>query len=157
MKKHALALVVWFAFAFACAAQTSSALAAQKSVCPQESNAEMRQCFALQQLKVSEEVDRRTAQIAASFRSMAADADKDGRHEDAQKLRSVAVLMLQAHTSWKKYREQYCRAVELSWSSGSGAPTAHQQCLFEVGRQRLNELSSELLPSDYPEIQRDHR
>lgn len=50
--------------------------------------------------------------------------------------------MSQSQQALKNYREQYCRA-ELLWSGGSGALTAYERCLFEVGALRLQELKEE--------------
>jgi hypothetical protein len=147
--KGPLLLFACLTLVVACAGQSADHSAAQiQTPCPEQSNAEMRQCFAAQQAQVTKRVDERVMAIASSLRDLALQSEADGRQQDARQLRSGATQILRSQATWKSYREQYCHS-ELSWAGGSGASTAYQECLFEVGRLRLQELSREFSESTH--------
>jgi uncharacterized protein YecT (DUF1311 family) len=60
-----------------------------------------------------------------------------------QLMRKAASAVLQSQKSWKEYRDQHCSAVEFSWTTCSGAGTAHESCMFNLGRQRVQDLRAD--------------
>jgi uncharacterized protein YecT (DUF1311 family) len=104
------------------------------------SNAEERECYSREQARVSLEADSLANQIAATFRKDA--QDPAWRGVVADMLRKTASAVTQSQKTWKAYRDQHCRAVEYSWTTGSAAGTAYESCMFELGQARLRELRS---------------
>jgi len=45
--------------------------------------------------------------------------------------------------TWKSYRDEYCGSVADSWTTGSGAGTAYERCMFQLGKARLKQLRSD--------------
>jgi uncharacterized protein YecT (DUF1311 family) len=108
--------------------------------CPNNSEAEMRACYAKEQARVNAEADLLVTKIAAAFEK---DAQDSSYPEDRELMRKAASALVQSQKSWKEYRDQHCQAVEFSWTTGSGARTAHEGCLFLLGRQRVQGLRSD--------------
>jgi uncharacterized protein YecT (DUF1311 family) len=104
------------------------------------SNMEMRECYAREQARVTAEADSLADRIAAEFRKEAQDPAADGVVADT--LRNAASAVTGSQKAWKAYRDQHCSAVEYSWTTGSGAGTAYEACMFEFGQVRLRELRS---------------
>jgi uncharacterized protein YecT (DUF1311 family) len=104
------------------------------------SNMETRECCAKEQARVNLEADSLANQIAADFRKGAQYPAMVGVVADL--LRKTASAVTQSQKTWKAYRDQRCRAVEYAWTTGSGAGTAYETCMFELGRARLRELRS---------------
>jgi len=101
---------------------------------------EMRECYAREQARVTAEADSLADKIAAEFRKEAQDPAADGVVADT--LGKAASAVTNSQTTWKAYRDQHCSAVEYSWTTGSGAGTAYEACMFELGQARLRELRS---------------
>ena len=119
-----------------------SAGAEDKSTDPcrdKNSNAETRECYTKEQLRVNAEVDSLVREIAAKYRKDARGFDKESTVVSGA-MRETAFMVMQSQRTWKIYRNQHCRAVMLSLDIGSGAGTAHEQCMFELGQARLKEL-----------------
>jgi uncharacterized protein YecT (DUF1311 family) len=104
------------------------------------SNMEMRECYAREQARVTAEANSLADKIAAEARKEAQDPAAQGVVADT--LRKAAAAVTSSQTTWKTYRDQHCRAVEYSWTTGSGAGTAYEACMFELGEARLRELRS---------------
>jgi uncharacterized protein YecT (DUF1311 family) len=120
-----------------------SPLASAKTSDPcsnENSNMEMRECYAREQARVTAEADSLADKIAAEFRKEAQDPAADGVVADT--LGKAASAVTNSQTTWKAYRDQHCSAVEYSWTTGSGAGTAYEACMFELGQARLRELRS---------------
>jgi uncharacterized protein YecT (DUF1311 family) len=106
------------------------------------SNAETRQCYAAQQTKVNAESDVLVKQIAADFRSSAREIDWHGSVAKDELIKAAKTLE-QSHQTWKAYRDGHCKAVSHSWTTGSGAGTAYERCMYEIGTSRLRQLRSD--------------
>jgi uncharacterized protein YecT (DUF1311 family) len=109
--------------------------------CPNNSEAEMRACYAKEQARVNAEADLLVTKIAAAFEKDAQDSSY--LTVDRELMRKAASALVQSQKSWKEYRDQHCQAVEFSWTTGSGARTALEGCLFQLGRQRVHGLRSD--------------
>jgi uncharacterized protein YecT (DUF1311 family) len=105
-----------------------------------QSNREARECYANEQLRVNAEADSLADKVAAAFREDSRDSSDPAASELRRKAASAVV---QSQKIWKKYRDQYCSAVEFSWTTGSGAVTVHESCLFKLGRRRVQDLRSD--------------
>jgi len=124
----------------ACCIGSDSLRAESDDPCPHTSNAEMRECYTKEQKGVNAETDLLAKRIAAQFRRDAKDPSWAGVVADS--LRKTASAVTQSQKTWKAYRDQHCNAVALSWTTGSGAGTAYESCLLELGEARLRELRS---------------
>jgi uncharacterized protein YecT (DUF1311 family) len=109
------------------------------------SNVEMRECYLNEQARVNANTDLLANHVAAEFRKQAQDPVL-GRGVIAL-LRKAASEVTRSQKTWKAYRDQHCNAVADSWTTGSGAGTTYERCLFQLGQARLQELrSSFILP-----------
>jgi len=108
------------------------------------SNLEMRECYTNEQRRVNAEADSLAKKVAADFRKEAQDPT-DGQAAIA--IKKAATAVLRSQIAWRAYRDQHCRTVELSWTTGSGAGTAYEQCMFELGKERLHDLQGFLQPA----------
>ena len=104
------------------------------------SNVEMRECYTKEQELVNVDADSLANKVAAAFRKDAQDAKWKGPVAGA--LRKAASSVMQSQKTWRTYRDQHCNAVAYSLTTGSGAGTAYESCLFQLGHQRVHELSS---------------
>jgi uncharacterized protein YecT (DUF1311 family) len=104
------------------------------------SNMEMRECYARAGARVNAETDTLAKRIADEFGREA--QNPVNAPVVADLLRKAASSVMQSQKTWKDYRDQHCSAVEYSWTTGSGAGTAYEACLFELGQARLRELRS---------------
>lgn len=105
------------------------------------SNREIRECYAAEQARVNAETDLLASSIADQFRNDAKDPLAKGVVADT--LRKAAAAVDQSQKTWKAFREQHCSAVEYSWTTGSGAGTAYEVCMFQLGQARLQQLRSD--------------
>jgi uncharacterized protein YecT (DUF1311 family) len=104
------------------------------------SNAETQPCYAHEQVRVNAEADLLANKIADEFRKESQDSS-DGP-VISQLMQKAASAVVQSQKSWKEYRDQHCNAVKFSFTTGSGAGTEHESCLFKLGQQRVQELRS---------------
>src|SRR5437867_3694284 len=98
----------------------------------------MRECYTKEQIRVNAQADSLAREIASELRKNAQDTALD--KDISAMLLKAASAVTQSQVSWKAYRDQHCEAVRYKWTSGSGAGTAYQSCMFEVGRARVQEL-----------------
>jgi uncharacterized protein YecT (DUF1311 family) len=99
---------------------------------------ETRECYTREQTRVNTEADKLATGLAADMRKQAGDAALGAAASDL--LRKGAAAVLQSQTTWKAYRDQHCQAVAFSFTTGSGAGTAHESCLLQLAQARVNEL-----------------
>jgi uncharacterized protein YecT (DUF1311 family) len=99
----------------------------------------MRECYTKEQTRVNLEADSLANRIVVSLQKEAQDPE-GGIGTDM--LRKAASGVMRSQATWKIYRNQHCSAVEESWTTGSGAGAAFEQCMFELGQARLRELRS---------------
>jgi uncharacterized protein YecT (DUF1311 family) len=104
----------------------------------EQSNAGMRQCYTREQTRVNAEADSAAKGLADDFRRQAQDPSLGP--VVAGELLKAASGVVASQKLWKAYRDQHCNAVAHSWTTGSGAGTAAEECLFRLGQERLREL-----------------
>ena len=97
-----------------------------------------RECYTREQTRVNAEADKLATSLATDMRKQAGDATLGAAASDL--LRKGAAAVLQSQTAWKSYRDQHCQAVAFSFTTGSGAGTAHESCLLQLAQARMNEL-----------------
>ncbi len=107
------------------------------------SNAETRQCYFKEQLVVNRQADAAAQQIESRLRKDAAQETKEQNSVVADTLRKSASALAQSQAIWSYYRDMHCKAVMYSWTTGSGAGTAYEQCMYEIGRSRLVQLKAD--------------
>ena len=104
------------------------------------SNVEMRECYRKEQVRVSAQAESLTNKIADKFRKDAQDPKFEGPVAEA--LRKAASSVIQSQKTWRAYRDQHCKAVAYSFTNGTGAGTAYESCLLQLGQERLRELQT---------------
>jgi len=104
------------------------------------SNVEMRDCYSKEQARMNADTDLLASNITAQFRKLAQDPALGPNETDL--LRKAASAVTRSQETWKTYRDQHCRAVAYSWTTGTGSGTAYESCLFRLGQARLEELHS---------------
>jgi uncharacterized protein YecT (DUF1311 family) len=125
-----------------CLAVTTGTGAKSNDACQgKQSNREMRECYAAEQARANAEADALANKIASEFRQEAQDASNGAVVNDL--VNRAATGVLDSQKSWKRYRDQHCRAVELSWTTGSGAGTAYESCMFNLAEQRIQDLRND--------------
>lgn len=102
------------------------------------SNVEMRACYSNEQARVDADTDSLASNITARFRKLAQDPALGPNAADL--LQKAADAVTRSQQIWKAYRDQHCRAVAYSWTTGSGSGTAYESCMFRLGQARLAEL-----------------
>ncbi|MGA9673521.1 MAG: lysozyme inhibitor LprI family protein, partial [Terracidiphilus sp.] len=70
-----------------------------------------------------------------------------------QALENAAKKLEDSQVSWRSYRDQYCDAVRLSFTTGSGAGTAMEECLYRTALARVRQLR---LDFPDPAVQKGH-
>ena len=141
MKTYGFSACILFAFLLIAPAS------AQSDPCDRRGydNVERRNCYSTEKSEVSAQIDSLVAKITADFRR---DAEQLGRRGDvvvAQCELRAASKVEQSQALWRKYRERHCSAILESYTTGSGAGTAYEECEFRLGRERLKELRTSFL------------
>ena len=109
-----------------------------------KSNRETRECYSREQVRVTTETDSRANKIAYGLRQEARDFEaRFPRTVVGEMLRRAASAVVRSQKTWKIYSAQHCKAVEYTWTTGSGAGTAYERCMFQLGKERLGLLQSE--------------
>jgi uncharacterized protein YecT (DUF1311 family) len=104
----------------------------------QQSNKEMRDCYTAEQKRANSEVDALVNAIGKRLRGAARDSGDGALANDL--VRKAALTLVEAQGSWKNYADQHCRAVEFTWTTGSGAGTAYEACMYNLAKQRIRDL-----------------
>jgi uncharacterized protein YecT (DUF1311 family) len=105
------------------------------------SNSELRQCYSKEQSRVNAEVDELAKEMAADFRREA----KDELYEspiESEEFRKAASEVLKSQRAWNDYRDHLCNAVAHNYTTWSGAGTAFEQCMYELGLSHQRELEA---------------
>ena len=115
-------------------------------VCPDSvsmtvSNAEMRDCYTREQTRVNANADALTQKLVEKLLNEAKNPTDGPVVNGAFKEAGTGLALSQKE--WKSYRDDYCRSVGDSWTTGSGAGTAYERCMFELGKVRLEQLRSD--------------
>lgn len=138
MKTFPVGFVILLAFCLL----SQSALAVNKSAhdpCrTKQSNVDMRECYAKQHAQVDAQLNSYVGKIATAL------AEATHKHQGSSVpddiLRKAASGVAESQKSWNIYRDDYCISVEDSYTTGSGAGTAYEECMFHLGQARLQEL-----------------
>ena len=101
-------------------------------------NADEGKCYAREQTRINVQLDVLVSRYVSDLQHGAAIKAKDEVVADL--LRKSATALASSQASWKVYREQYCKAVEYSYTTGSGAGIAYESCMYELGQKRAREL-----------------
>lgn len=105
------------------------------------SNRETRQCYSTEQVRLNAEAEALLSEIVTSLREGAKGSSQGAAVNHA--LQEAASTLVDSQQGWKRYRDQNCKAVELSWTSGSGAGTAYEACMFTLAQQRIQSLRND--------------
>ena len=108
-----------------------------------ETSIETRECYTREQTRVNAEADRLANSLAADMRKQAGDPVLGPGASDL--LRKSAGAVMQAQGTWRTYRDQHCRAVAFSWTTGSGAGTAQEVCRLQLAQARIKELKESFI------------
>ena len=111
-----------------------------------ETAVDTRECYTREQTRVNAEADRLASSLAADLRKQAGDAALGAAASDL--LRKSAAAVQQSQTSWRAYRDQHCNAVAFSFTTGSGAGSAHESCLLQLAQTRIKELKGSFVRAD---------
>lgn len=131
-------VALWF-----CASVPASAESKDDPCRGEKTNIAMRECYLKEQTVVNAETDSLAREIAAKYRNQAHDPVL-GRGASGQ-LRKAASTLMESQRTWKIYRDQHCKAVMYSWTTGSGTGTAYEACLFKFGKTRVQDLRSDFV------------
>ena len=104
-----------------------------------ETAIDTRECYTREQTRINAEADRLANSIAADMRKQAGDPVMDRAAGDL--LRKGASAVLQSQGTWRSYRDQHCRAVAFSFTTGSGAGSAQESCRLQLAQARIKELN----------------
>ena len=107
-----------------------------------ESNADMRDCYWKEQLRVNREADSLAHDIEIRLRKNAEDTPQQEKIV-ADLVLKAAKSLARSQGTWRSYRDQHCEAVMNSWTTGSGAGTAYEACMYQIGKGRLQALRSD--------------
>lgn len=103
-----------------------------------QSNFDMRECYTKEHAKVDAQLNSYVGKIATAL-AKATDKGPSATVPD-DILRKAASGVTESQKSWNIYRDDYCTSVEDSYTTGSGAGTAYEECMFHLGQARLREL-----------------
>jgi uncharacterized protein YecT (DUF1311 family) len=104
------------------------------------SNAEMKECYWKAQTSMNKMADLLAARAAAKQREISP-SDKALYGPVVLKLvEQAATGIADSQVSWRRYRDQYCDAVRFSYTTGSGAWTAQEECLYRIALARVRQL-----------------
>ncbi|MDR3753085.1 MAG: DUF1311 domain-containing protein [Terracidiphilus sp.] len=121
---------------------------------PNVSNAAMRECYWKAQTGMNKVADDLVARATANLRGTSPREKALYGPVILQALENAATKLEDSQLSWRSYRDQYCDAVAASYTTGSGAGTAMEECLYKTALARVRQLQL-----DFPESadQRGHR
>jgi uncharacterized protein YecT (DUF1311 family) len=135
-------LSIAIAIALAIGAFSKPALAGGKAAhdpCrTKQSNFDMRECYTKEHAKVDSQLDSYLRKISAAMRK---DVHKNPSWTVPNEILLKSASRVEAsQKSWNAYRDDLCTSVEYSYTTGSGAGTAYEECMFHLGQARLQEL-----------------
>ncbi len=112
----------------------------QHDPCPDGSNVEMRVCYTKAQTEMNKRADGLAARIAEDLRTPSPrDLDFDSP-AIVKMLKDAAERIDTSQIRWRAYRDEYCNAVILGYTTGSGAGTAYERCMYSTAAARVQEL-----------------
>jgi uncharacterized protein YecT (DUF1311 family) len=111
----------------------------QRDICPDSSNVEMRECYTKAQTQMNKRADELAARIAENMRTTSL-KDALGSAAIVKMLKDAAGEIDASQVRWRAYRDEYCNAIVLSYTTGSGAGTAYESCMYSIAAARVHEL-----------------
>jgi len=145
-------LILWSLLSGVCPFYASG----QQDPCPDgpnASNAERRQCYTKAQIPMNNKADEIAARIAGYLRTISRKEQALDSPETVKMLKDAAQKIDSSQAHWRSYRDDYCNAIALSYTTGSGAGTAYERCLYTTAAARVHQL---LEDSPVPAIVREH-
>lgn len=107
---------------------------------PNVSNVEMRECYTKAQVGMNKLADDLVARTTANLRGTSPREKALYGPVILQALENAATKLEDSQVSWQRYRDQYCDAVAFSYTTGSGAGTAMEECLYKTALARVRQL-----------------
>ena len=105
----------------------------------EDSNVAMRECYTREQEIVNSEADSLAKKLAAELRKEAQDF-RTTSWVVSDLVLKAGLQITRSQATWREYRDQYCKAVMYRLTTGTGAGTAYEDCLYKLGKARLQEL-----------------
>jgi uncharacterized protein YecT (DUF1311 family) len=103
-----------------------------------QSNVDMRECYTTEHAKIDGQLNSYVGKIATALAEATRKHQRSTVPNDI--LRKAASAVTESQKSWNVYRDDYCTSVQDSYTTGSGAGTAYEECMFHLGQARLQEL-----------------
>ena len=138
MRRIVSKLILWSLVSAVCPFYASGQIPCPVAIGPNVSNVEMRECYTREQARINKEADALAIHIAATLRKDA--KDKDNGPVVSNLLLKAAHEVMNSQAIWRSYRDQHCQAVMYHYTTGSGAGTAYEECLFDLGTSRVKDL-----------------
>jgi uncharacterized protein YecT (DUF1311 family) len=117
---------------------------AQRDPCPHSfavsSNTEMRECYTKAQIDMNKRADEIAARIAKNLHTISPKDKALYGYVIVQSLEDAAQKIGSSQIHWRAYRDDYCNAIGSSYTTGSGAGTAYEQCLYNSATARVHQL-----------------
>jgi uncharacterized protein YecT (DUF1311 family) len=104
------------------------------------SNAEMNECYSKAQIRMNKKADEIAARIAKDLRTISPKEKALYGSAIVQMLEDAAQKIDTSQIHWRAYRDDYCNAITLSYTTGSGAGTAYEHCLYSTAAARVRQL-----------------
>jgi len=116
----------------------------QRDPCPSyrsnASNAEINECYTKAQIHMNKKADEIAVRIAENLRTISPKEKALYSSEMIQMLDGAAHKLGTSQTHWRAYRDDYCNTIKLSYTTGSGAGTAYEHCLYSTAAARVRQL-----------------
>ena len=128
-------------------------LAQNEDPCPgglNVSNVESRECYTKAQLAMSKRADDLAERAAVEFSEFTPEKRAEYGPVILAVSRLAAKKIKDSQIAWHTFRDQYCNAIALSYTSGSGADTAREQCLYMTASDRVRQLRTDFPGSTEP-------
>lgn len=139
MRRIVSKLILWSLLSAVCPFYASG----QQDPCPDVSivsNAEMRECYTKAQIRMNKKADEIAARIAGKLRTISPKEKALYSSGIVQMLKDAAQKIDSSQNHWRAYRDDYCNAILLGYTTGSGAGTAYEHCLYSTAVARVHQL-----------------
>jgi len=100
----------------------------------------MRECYSKAQTGMNKVADDLAVRVAAELRRTSPKEKALYGPVILDALENAAKSLEQSQISWREYRDQYCNAIRFRYTTGSGAGTAMEECLYWVASARVQQL-----------------
>jgi hypothetical protein len=106
----------------------------------------MSECYTKAQVIANKRADDLAARAAANLRGITPKQKAFYGPVIVQCLEDAAKQIDASQSAWRTYRDQYCNAIASAYTTGSGAGTAMEECLYTIASARVRQLRL-----DFPE------